>query len=738
MAGPVILTDQASGDDLTPRGLKTRALLAYLALQGSTATTRRRLANLLWGDRFEQQARGSLRQALSELRLSDIPIEEGNGGVRLAPGVVTIDIMVALDALRHDDPSKLERIHGQPNLSFFDDLDGITSEFDEWVEIERAQLIARTLTIGGDEAQRMLDQGKIGVARKLLSCLTVIDPAQERTVSLAMRVDHAGGDITTLHRRFRAHRTVLREELGVEPSATVTALYRQLVGAGSSADLEADPAKPVESANGDAMVMQKDRHLAPTLAMAAAAFAGIAVLAAWPHHAPTPASGPVARALDPALVRANGLIRQRTRPAYAEAEALLRQLVARDPANATAWARLGVAVWMPWWWKAQVRPAAKEELRAEAIGYARRALTIDRNSAAGNASLGLILTDTADGVLPLERAVAIEPDNAESWLWLGNARASRRDEPGALEAYRRATTIEPGWYRTVDPYCRALHRLGRREQAFSLLEHYERTADDRAHATLQRAKLLMTEGRLTEAARAAFGNLATRPANPWYARQLLLQVALRLDDRTMIGRLAGADSNVARALAAVADNGNNLEHARHNPDGWWTGTNLGERARQLLGTGHGDVLLSLYDRRYPSARDFHDHNIAFDAFAPPLALALHQSGRRDAAAEIERLLQQDVALATKQGVTTYEPALGGAWLASLRGDGPGAARLLDLAVRQGWRGQDPEYGPAPDQDPLFGPVANDPSFRAAVASFHAALAIEGKRFAQENFSHSQI
>src|SRR3954449_1303542 len=66
--GDFVLTDCASGFDLRPRGRKTRALLGYLALHPGRPVSRERLTGLLWGDRGEEQARASLRQAILELK----------------------------------------------------------------------------------------------------------------------------------------------------------------------------------------------------------------------------------------------------------------------------------------------------------------------------------------------------------------------------------------------------------------------------------------------------------------------------------------------------------------------------------------------------------------------------------------------------------------------------------------------------------------------------------------------
>src|SRR5262245_45559151 len=56
------------GRDATPTGRKVRALLAYLALSPDSRSPREKLMALLWSDRAEEQARASLRQALTELR----------------------------------------------------------------------------------------------------------------------------------------------------------------------------------------------------------------------------------------------------------------------------------------------------------------------------------------------------------------------------------------------------------------------------------------------------------------------------------------------------------------------------------------------------------------------------------------------------------------------------------------------------------------------------------------------
>ncbi len=80
-----------TGDDKLVKiaGKKNQALLAYLAANVDRAQPRERLAGLLWGDRFDEQARQSLRQAISKLR-KDLGDSGEHGG---EPGLLSGKIL---------------------------------------------------------------------------------------------------------------------------------------------------------------------------------------------------------------------------------------------------------------------------------------------------------------------------------------------------------------------------------------------------------------------------------------------------------------------------------------------------------------------------------------------------------------------------------------------------------------------------------------------------------------------
>jgi DNA-binding SARP family transcriptional activator len=79
---------------------KPAALLCYLAFHAGVAQPRDVLSTLLWEDRAQEQARGSLRQALTALRkiLPDGALHAGADHVTLVPAAVAVDAL----ALRAD------------------------------------------------------------------------------------------------------------------------------------------------------------------------------------------------------------------------------------------------------------------------------------------------------------------------------------------------------------------------------------------------------------------------------------------------------------------------------------------------------------------------------------------------------------------------------------------------------------------------------------------------------------
>ena len=100
------------GMPVTVAAKEARALGGDLALLQGSEVPRAVLTGLLWGERSEEQARGSLRQTLSELRTAfaestPAPIFATKEAVRWVPGSAWIDAKAIEEAAASEDEEAL-------------------------------------------------------------------------------------------------------------------------------------------------------------------------------------------------------------------------------------------------------------------------------------------------------------------------------------------------------------------------------------------------------------------------------------------------------------------------------------------------------------------------------------------------------------------------------------------------------------------------------------------------------
>jgi DNA-binding SARP family transcriptional activator len=153
-------------------GLRPRALLALLACSAGTPHAREQLLGLLWGERFEEQARQSLRQALSALRkvLGPAVIDADRDEVRLKESFAS-DVSRFLALVSGSDR---DRLHEAVELYQDELLAGFSLEetsFTEWLMGERARLrdlVLRALDTlmehNGAEPEQLLAYARRAVA----------------------------------------------------------------------------------------------------------------------------------------------------------------------------------------------------------------------------------------------------------------------------------------------------------------------------------------------------------------------------------------------------------------------------------------------------------------------------------------------------------------------------------------------------------------------------------------------
>jgi DNA-binding SARP family transcriptional activator len=238
--GEFALFEEPQAAERSPRGRKARALLAYLVIEGPAPVSRERLAALLWSERGDQQARGSLRQTLSELRsdaggLSDLVIVERDH-VHLAPAAISTDV-AQLEALAAGE-NIAALAAGLANLRepLFGGLDGLDPAFDEWLALQRGLAKDRLLSLGAAAGKRGLEAGAYEPVSRLASALQALEPTDESIAQLGMQADAWVGDLGAVRRRGHRLREAMHRELGVGPSPETEAMFAQLTSGRAPTD----------------------------------------------------------------------------------------------------------------------------------------------------------------------------------------------------------------------------------------------------------------------------------------------------------------------------------------------------------------------------------------------------------------------------------------------------------------------------------------------------------------------
>ena len=215
--------------DLLPRTRKSRAVLAILALEGGRSVRRTWIAGLLWDRVPEEQARNSLRQALSELGTALRPagtplIDARRDDLRLAADACAIDL-ATFEAARPG-----EHV-AWPQAPLLEDLGDLAPTFDQWLHGERARIDGRLRERMEAEIERLCradaaPEERIAAARDLLAR----DATHERAWRLIIRSLADMGDTGQALREYIACEAALRRLLDAAPSAETRALRDLLRG----------------------------------------------------------------------------------------------------------------------------------------------------------------------------------------------------------------------------------------------------------------------------------------------------------------------------------------------------------------------------------------------------------------------------------------------------------------------------------------------------------------------------
>jgi DNA-binding SARP family transcriptional activator len=205
--------------------LNSRRLIAYLALH-DRPQSRSHVAGSLWPESTEDRSHASLRSALWRLN-GTVP-----GLVRSIGGALVLNHSIEVDASRM--ASTARTVMG----GFFDSRSvGETKELlahdllpewdDEWVVVDRERLRQLRLHALESLAEQCISRHRFGDA--IEACLLAIgsEPLRESAHRTLIEAHLAEGNRASAMQHFELYETLLRAELGLEPSTEVRGLVRR-------------------------------------------------------------------------------------------------------------------------------------------------------------------------------------------------------------------------------------------------------------------------------------------------------------------------------------------------------------------------------------------------------------------------------------------------------------------------------------------------------------------------------
>ena len=252
--GPLQVT--YDGRPLALGGARTRAVLAMLLVNANKVVSADRLAGELWPGLDQKRAVANLQVRLAELRRALRPVGEADRLATQAPGYqlrATADeldvlqfeqlVLAGRDALAGGDPAAAARLLDEclglwrgPALADLGDL--------EFAEAERTRLEEKRLSAVELRMDAMLDSGRHGEMIAELEMLTADHALRERFWSQRLLALYRCGRQADALRAYRELRTILVEQIGIEPGPELRELEARILR--QDAKLDYRPARHTE------------------------------------------------------------------------------------------------------------------------------------------------------------------------------------------------------------------------------------------------------------------------------------------------------------------------------------------------------------------------------------------------------------------------------------------------------------------------------------------------------------
>ncbi len=202
--------------------LGAQRLLAFLAVNAHPIP-RSSIAGILWPGVTRERAAGNLRSSLWRLRQAGAHVVQSTASTVSIHAVVRVDLHeIVRDARACIDEREVCDLDGRLHWDLLPDW------YDDWLILERERL--GRLRVHALEAlcRRFLDAGFPGRAIDLALTAVSVEPLRESAHRALISAHLAEGNVSEALRQFETFRGLVRDELGIEPSAELQALVGSL------------------------------------------------------------------------------------------------------------------------------------------------------------------------------------------------------------------------------------------------------------------------------------------------------------------------------------------------------------------------------------------------------------------------------------------------------------------------------------------------------------------------------
>ena len=430
---------------------------------------------------------------------------------------------------------------------------------------------------------------------------------------------------------------------------------------------------------------------------------------------------------------AEALIRTNNRRMGPTAVALLRDAIRLDPGYAPAWASLASATSLQ---GALGDHESHVASLREARRYASHAIRLAPGLAEAHHAFGSTYGHgDPKGVEHLKRAAALDPNAAENLIGLGIALGATGEFEAELAAYRRASEIDPLWFRTTGSTAMATAKLSDRGEAETIARRDIPDKDANLQVLLGRIAWIFAD--YSEAARR--WSIVARSNSPRWSNTA--ERTLR-DTLHVMGFRTGPLVDVSTP-PSTRDDWRKLMDAPPAPAVWqrrnrdpfaaavYRKHNL-VAAKLMLNAGRWRELLSTYDSAIGIQALRPGSRLRVDQLseAPVVALALRAGGR---AQEADRLLRQADSLTRavyRKGKVPFWFDAQSAAIFAVLGKKDDALVTLQRAFDRGWRQNDGADLRDIADEPVWRSLHGDPRFerlRTKIAAHYAREREEMRR-----------